>query len=697
MFTTITFDPLLPVAILAVGGAVVLALLLFAAARRLSGWALRFLAAAVILAALANLSLREEERAPLTDTAFLVIDDSESQTIAPRPDQSGEAEALITAALEALGIEEGAPLDLRVVRTVPDPEDRDAGTRLLTALQTAAAEVPTERIAGAILVTDGRIHDAAALEAFPAPVHVLLTGEEDEWDRRLIVETAPAFGIVGETVPLSIRVEEEGSVPRDIPATMPLTVSLDGERVATVNVPVGESVGFAVPINRGGQNVLELQIPGAEGEVTERNNAALVSVNGVRDRLRVLLVSGEPHPGGRTWRNLLKSDPAVDLVHFTILRPPNKQDGVPVFEMSLIAFPTRELFMEKIDEFDLIIFDRYRRRGVLPVPYLANVVRYVEEGGAVLVASGPAFAGVESLYRTPLADILPARPSARVIEEGFLPTVSALGFRHPVTADLVSEAPRPVDGEGNPGWGRWFRQVELIEVEGDTVMEGAGGAPLLVLDRPGEGRIAMLASDHAWLWSRGYEGGGPQLELLRRLAHWLMREPELEEEILTAGTLPDGLRIERRSLDSFSGAVTVTAPDGTEAEITLTEDGQGRWTGLAPLSGDGLYRLSDGDLSHVVAVGPIAPIEFEAPLSTADLLEPLASATGGTVMRLADGVPNVRLVDEGRRAWGRGWIGVEDRQAFRVEDITLTPMAPAWLVLLLVAGLTLGAWRIEGR
>ena len=100
-----------------------------------------------------------------------------------------------------------------------------------------------------------------------------------------------------------------------------------------------------------------------------------MQINGVRDRLRVLLVSGEPHAGERTWRNLLKSDASVDLVHFTILRPPEKQDGVPVDELSLIAFPTRELFIEKIEDFDLIIFDRYRRRGILPSLYLENIAQ----------------------------------------------------------------------------------------------------------------------------------------------------------------------------------------------------------------------------------------------------------------------------------------------------------------------------------
>ncbi len=130
----------------------------------------------------------------------------------------------------------------------------------------------------------------------------------------------------------------------------------------------------------------------------------------MRDKLRVLLVSGEPHAGERTWRNLLKSDASVDLVHFTILRPPEKQDGTPINELSLIAFPTRELFQQKIGEFQLIIFDRYARQGVLPIIYFDNITRYVRDGGAVLVAAGPDYASQTSLWRTPLDAILPAEP-----------------------------------------------------------------------------------------------------------------------------------------------------------------------------------------------------------------------------------------------------------------------------------------------
>jgi hypothetical protein len=423
--------------------------------------------------------------------------------------------------------------------------------------------------------------------------------------------------------------------------------------------------------------------------------------------LRVLLVSGEPHAGERVWRNLLKSDASVDLVHFTILRPPEKQDGVPVTELSLIAFPTRELFVEKIKEFDLIIFDRYRQRGILPTSYLENVAEYVRNGGTVLMAAGPEFGTADSLFRSPLADILPVVPSGRVIEEGFVPTMTELGHRHPVTAGLDGFMPADDGGEASasatadraegPVWGRWFRMVDVQATRGQVVMEGAGGQPLLVLDRVGEGRVAMLASDHAWLWGRGYEGGGPQLELLRRLAHWMLKEPELEEEALTATAQGQTLTFTRRTIGDPPGDLTITAPDGTETILPMPQKAPGRHELVWEAPEMGLYRLAQGDLTAVVAVGPSAPREFEQTLASDTVLAPVVEAGRGGMLRLADGAPDIRVVREGRVAAGRGWIGITPRNAFITQDVSIAPLLPAWAWLLIASMLTLAAWLREGR
>ena len=688
MTGTLVLDPLLPLPLLyAVAGLAALALVL-AIWRRLPGWWLRGLAGAVLLAALANPALQREDREPLSDIVIMVVDESASQRIADRPDQNAAAIANIEAE-----IARQPNTELRIV-TLGDAEG-DLGTTLMTALSEALAEEPRGRIAGMILLTDGRLHDLARAPAtWPAPLHVMLTGQPDDWDRRLVVENAPAFAILGEDVNLTLRIEDQGAAPET--ASVPLTIAVDGGNPLTVEVPVGEDIRLPVTLPHGGMNVLQFEIPTAEGELTNRNNAAVVQINGVRDRLRVLLVSGEPHPGERTWRNLLKSDASVDLVHFTILRPPEKQDGVPVTELSLIAFPTRELFLEKIDDFDLIIFDRYRRRGILPSSYLENIRNYVENGGAVLISSGPEYGGAESIYRSPLGDILPGAPTARVFEEGFVPQITDLGQRHPVTEGLDLLSPNP-DGDG-PGWGRWFRLIDVLVPENaQTVMSGIDNRPLLTLNRIGEGRVSLFASDHTWLWDRGYEGGGPQLELLRRLAHWMMKEPELEEEALWVEPTGQTMRIIRRTLDETTGDVTVTGPDGSETVLTLEEVSPGRFETLWQAPEIGLYRLDDGEEQAVIALGPSAPREFEQTIADAEALLPLVDGTGGGVVPVSAGDIDIRTVREGRPAAGRGWIGITPRGAYRTADISITALLPAWVYLLLASLLIVGAWLREGR
>ncbi len=693
MELSLEFAPIIPLPFLAALAVLAALSVGFALLRRLPGWWLRAAAAVILLLALAEPVLKQEETDPLGDIVFVVLDKSESQMVADRPDQMARAQAAIEARIGAL-----ANFDLRVVEVTNDISDRDSGSMVMTALAKAASEVANARIAGAVILSDGWVHDADILSSFPAPVHLVMTGRDSDWDRRLIIDSAPAFAIVDEEITLSLRIEDQGAVPAEAAGRARISISIDGEEPAVFDVVPGRDLSLPLTLRHGGMNVLQFIVEPAEGELTDRNNAAVVSINGVRDRLRVLLVSGEPHAGERTWRNLLKSDSAVDLVHFTILRSPDKLDGVPIRELSLIAFPTRELFLEKIDEFDLIIFDRYRRRGILTSRYLQNVADYVRNGGAVLLAPGPAFAGAQSLYRSPLGDIMPAHPTAGIVEDGYLPRISDPGQRHPVTEGLENFAPRPATEDGSPGWGRWFRQIDTITVSGQTVMTGAEERPLLVLDRVGEGRIAMLMSDHAWLWTRGYEGGGPQLELLRRLAHWMMKEPELEEERLSAEASGRQVVLTRRSMSTEARPVEVENPDGTVQILTPTEVSPGRWQATFDGQENGLYRLSDGELTSVVALGPLAPREFEQTIAGDAAIKPLTQATRGGVLRMeAVPDPKIRLVREGRVAAGRDWIGLTPRNASVTTDIRLIPLLPTWVWMLLAGLLAFAAWRRESH
>ena len=684
----LSFAPLVPMPVIWALGALAIIATIVAFWYRLRGAWTRALALGVLVLALAGPQLREEERTNLPNIAFLVVDRSDSTGLEDRTAQiEAAAEALTQSIPNAGGPRQ--PLELVTVNVDTSTTGDDRGTQLLKALDEATAQVSPGQIAGAVLLTDGQVHDADRLTEFPAPVHAVLAGEEDAFDLRLTLETAPAFGIVSEEVTFTVRAEALGTPPSGIGTRVPALVAVDGSAPRPILLEVGVATEIPITIEHGGPTVVDFQLPGHPDELTERNNRVIATVNGVRDRLRVLLVSGEPHPGGRTWRDLLKSDPTVELIHFTILRPPSKQDGTPVSELSLIAFPTRELFLEKISGFDLIVFDRYRWRGVLSSGYLANVSRYVRDGGAVLVASGPAFSGAQSLNRTPLSEGLPAEPTVNVIERAYRPKVTDLGDRHPVTAGLGDDET----------WGQWLRQIEVEPRAGSIVMSGVDDKPLLMLDRVGEGRVALLASDHAWLWSRGYDGGGPQADLLRRVAHWLMREPELEEEALFARVEGDRVLLERRTLaDEAPDAVQASPPDGGAPEVLQYEQvAPGRWQALLEGADEGLWRMDDGDAQTVAAVGPPSPMEFANPVASAAPLAQLVSASSGSSRWLNDGIPDVRLVDEGRRSFGRSWIAMQQREAFRVTGVSLTPLFPAWLAMLVIAALLVGGWMREGR
>jgi hypothetical protein len=683
----IAFTPLVPTIVLwiALAAIVVIAALLLLGRSR--GAAVRVTALALIALALANPSFTREDRQPLSSVAVVVVDKSPSQNFGDRNKETAQArEALVNELKKIKGLE------VRVVEAGQADGETD-GTRLFGALQSTLSDVPVDRVAGAFLITDGRVHDIPANVAalgFQAPVHALITGRKDERDRRIAISAAPRFGIVGQTQTITYRLDDQG-VTGD---RARVVVRRDGETINERTVLSGQTVNVDIDIKHAGPNIVEIEASPLDNELTLVNNRAVVAIDGVRDKLRVLLVSGEPHSGERTWRNLLKSDPSIDLVHFTILRPPEKQDGTPINELSLIAFPTRELFQQHISDFQLIIFDRYARQGVLPIAYFDNIARYIRAGGAMLVSAGPDYASPTSIWRTTLDSVLPAEPVG-VTEKPFYAHLSDAGKRHPVTRGLEGSAFEP------PHWGRFFRTVDTRNATVPPVMTGADGKPLLLLQRYGEGRVALLLSDQIWLWARGYEGGGPQLDLLRRMSHWLMKQPDLDEEALRLKIHGKDLAVERQTMADTVAPVTVTSPSGATRQLTLSAGEPGIWTATIPAGELGLWQATDGTLKALINVGPTNPKEFSEVTSTPDMLKPLAQATGGDARRIMDGssldMPRIVPVHSASVFRGDGWMGVRMRDASVVKGVGVLPMFAGLIGLLLLLGAFAATWLREGR
>jgi hypothetical protein len=668
----IGFEPVIASWLLLAIGVAALAILAVYIWRRGRAPVSRFLAVTCGLLALAGPNIVREERKPLPDIVAIVVDKSESMALSARATGAETALAALRAKLAQIG-----GLDVRVVTM----NDTSAGTNLSPALDQALSDVPADRVAGAIVLSDGQIADAADAVR-PFPVHQAMIGAPKERDRRIIVKNAPRSAPIGEIARFVIQVE-------DTAASAQLTVHIGDEAPQTQDVPTGEDVVIEVPVDRRGNIPVAIETATVADEISGANNAVALSVAGVRDRLRVMLVTGEPYAGARAWRNLLKSDPSVDLVQFTILRSPDKQDYTPVEELSLIQFPTRELFMDKIDSFDLVVFDRFKRLSVLPDEYLDSVAQWVENGGAFLVLTGPAEAQSEGVFSTSLGRVIPAQLSGKTIEQAFRPTLTARGLTHPVSAGLADQAQT---------WGQWLR-VQSSTPRGDVLLEGAG-QPLLVLSQVGKGRSAAIMSDQAWLWRRGYDGGGPFDELFRRTSHWLMKEADLEADRLLLRSLAGKLLVERRGAED-PGVGEVRGPNG-RADLLLNASGPGVWRGELSVAQPGLHQVKSGDKQAFIIAGIGNPNEarlLKADPTTYAAAQTKSGGGGGVAWLGRDGkgsLPNFTRIGRTQNARGDGF-GLRQAGASAIISTRRDPLVPAWVFAVLMLGFSLLGWLREGR
>lgn len=687
------FDPLLPTGWIIALGALMFLGALATGIGRLRSYFFRLLAGLFLVLALLNPQTVIEERDPLQDVVLVIKDESESMKLGERAEAANETHKALIEKLKA-----DPTIDVATALIRPDSD----GTRLTTTLIDSLGNLPASRLAGVIAITDGQVHDLPqnpeTLLPEGVPFHSIIIGEEKARDRRISAIVAPKYGLVGEQAEFELRVDDPGFEGE----RANIEIKLNGETKARFPATIGNRISIPIEIERRGPNTVELTVRAAEGELTLNNNVFVAEISGIRDRMRVLLVTGEPHNGGRSWRNLLKSDPAVELVQFTILTNPRvKNTNARQGKLSLIAFPTRQLFEEKLDEFDLIIFDHFRRRfapsrsgrstPILSPVYLQNVARYVDNGGALLIATGPAFAEQESIYRSPLAAVLPTRPTGETTKEAFKPELNEKGRRHPITSSFA--------GKEDQTWGKWFRIIDNKPISGDVLMEGPDAAPLLVIDKIGEGRVAMLMSDQAWLWSKGFDGGGPYSEMFRRTAHWLMGEPDLDAEKLTATSENGLLAIERRTLEDKPQTVIVEKPDGSKETLRLPKTANGIYRGSVKSQGQGAYRLASGDVTTITAIGSLNPKEYAKLQPTTDILKPFAEGTGGGLFstELSADIPNIRRIKPGKTSSDTDWMGLVAHEDYAVQSSKRSPLAPGWLFFALAMLAMGGAWLREGQ
>jgi hypothetical protein len=634
----------------------------------------------LVILCIANPTIISENRENIPDTVAVILDLSPSQNINNRKEIAQKAYNNIKTNLEKID-----DLDIRF-KTI----NGENGTKIFQPLISMVGDIPPDRLAGALIISDGQIQDIPSnIESynFQAPINVLLTGEKEEKDRRLIIESAPRFGIVGEEIKIDIKVEDKSaSTPNAL-----VSINMNDEIEQSRSIPIGEIITLTMPLERAGITSLNIEVEPGKEELTLINNKSVIEINAIRERLKVMLVSGEPNMGLRSWRNLLNSDPSVDLVHFTILRPPNKQDLTPVGELSLIPFPSRELFQVNLQDFDLIIFDQYHLRGILPQFYLNNVVEYVVNGGALLDTAGPAYAGPYSLSLSPLQNILPTEPTGDVVIQEFIPIMTNEGSRHPVTANLKDD--------DNYNWGPWYRMVEGLTIAGDVLLEGPESRPLLVLNRVGQGRVAQILSDQSWVWTKSENNKGPQADLLRRLVHWLMKEPDLEENELSVRIDDDTIIITKNSLTIDKKPVISSSPSNITEEIILEDIGKGKQIGKIISPEEGIWKFSSGNSKVSLIVGNSNSTEYLDVRSTDNLIKPLVNYSLGSVHWLNDKsiIPTIKHMSKNKLSINNNILQLVKNEKYFIKSLKQSSLTPWYIILILSLLLLFSAWYRESR
>ena len=463
-------------------------------------------------------------------------------------------------------------------------------SNILSILENNINKIPSKRLSAILILTDGQIHDINKnnlFDKYDVPLYFLLVGNKKINDKRLSIISKPEFGYLDEESEIIINLKDFLK-SNEIKTKLLIEQKNSKKEIQVVN---GADTSIKINSLEPGENIIKISSKIRPNELSTINNSKIVKIAGIRKQLRVLLISGAPYNGTRVWRNFLKSDPSVELVHMTVLRPPTKNDNTPVNELSLIPFPTKELFEKKLNKFQLIIFDNFMGKNVLNPVYFQNILNFVDEGGAILEITGPSYNTNSSLFRTEIGKILPGVPSGKVLVGEYKPQLTEIGKIHPVTKNLFSDM---------KNYGSWYQMNKIDELDDEsiTLLSGLNNKPLLVIKKVNKGRIAQIYSKNIWLWTKtGNDDGGPYNKLIKNLAHWLMKEPSLEDSKLkVAPQIEKKLLITKNFLKEpklLEIKITITTPEGNTIEKKLKRIKNNNYSEIFEYQEEGLYVISD--------------------------------------------------------------------------------------------------------
>ncbi|MEW5850490.1 MAG: glutamine amidotransferase [Myxococcota bacterium] len=596
-------------------------------------------------------------------------------------------------------------------------------SNIAKALTTAMASKPGRPLAGVLLISDGADNVdlpgntipnelREKLRAAGVPIHTFTLGHERGFkDVAVASVAADDFAFVRNPLEVEATISARGFPGM----TIPVTLKREGRVIAqtTAVLPDGDGtvdVRFKFEPRDVGEAIYSVEVAEQVGEVLVDNNRRSFTLKIIRDRIRVLQVAGRPSWDVRFLRKLLKENPSVDLISFFILRTPRDQTAVRQEELSLIPFPTRELFTEELGTFDVVIFQNFNFAPYEMGGYLPNVRDFVvNKGGGFAMVGGELSFSEGGYDGTPLADILPVTlPPGRghYVEEQYTPTVTEAGKRHPILSlgntDPVTMMQNLPPFEGFNGSVGLQPGSEALLTH-PAPRSGPSGQPVLAVREVGKGRTLSLHSDSLWFWAlpdaaKGGRGTAHR-ELWANAIRWLIGDPALSRvrvEAKSGAFDPnEPVVLVVRAFDSGYGPLAGATVDltlegvGDNAPAAPTPDSvlppsnarkvtslqgetgpEGEWVVRLPSPGPGAYRARVTARAKGAALGTdedaflvrSADREIADGAPRPELMAALSELTGGTQIESGDEIAGLQWkVPEGVRVHKRKSIPLWDR------------------------------------
>lgn len=546
------------------------------------------------------------------------------------------------------------------------------GTDLGKALQGLKIKYEDKPLSGALLFSDGADqgdlkvlkNEGKSTVDFPAPIYAFGVGETEGFKDIALREVLyDDFGFIKTPLEVEVKLSSIGYPSKSIP----ITLKREGRVILSQSLEIKEgqrdySLKFQFVPEELGKLIYHISVPVYSEEAITTNNEKTFIIKVIRDKIRVLHVAGHPSWDVRFFRRMLKSDPNIDLISFFILRTPADLVSVPQRELSLIPFPTNDLFTKELKSFDLLIFQNFGYRPYVNFGYLRNIKSFVaDQGGAFMMIGGESSFSSGGYDNSPIEEILPVDLSGKaelVSERPFLMKLTREGLTHPITSldfdlgknqDIWEELPRlsgwNVVGQAKPG----------ATVLGEHPIERASkeNLPILAVQDVGKGRTLALATDSSWHWNFINVGkGGSNRHYLRFWANairWLIRDPELKLiEVSTEKTkyaqgeeVKGKVRVLGKDYRPAEGAllkVEVETPSQRKIHLDEIREGEkGEYLFNLSPEEEGFYRIraeaGKGDEylgeDETIFSRETANPELEDVLMREDLLMAIAQDSGG--------------------------------------------------------------------